>query len=48
MSVATFLKLAAGYALFIIILSMMPASWGYAAGVWTRGAVSAVFGWPDR
>ena len=45
---ATFCKLALGYALFIAILNTMPTSWGYAAGVWTRGAVSAVFGWPDQ
>lgn len=36
------------YAAFLALLNMAPTSWGYAAGVWTRAAVSAVFGWPDR
>jgi hypothetical protein len=47
MTIEGLCKFVIGYALFIMVLNMMPASWGYDAGVWTRRAVSAVFGWPD-
>lgn len=36
------------YVAFLVFINLAPARWGYAAGVWTRAAVSAVFGWPDK
>lgn len=39
---------ATSIALYAAFLNMATASWGYAAGAWTRAAVSAVFGWPDK
>lgn len=44
MGAKTLCKMIAAYMLFLAALNAMPASWGYAAGVWTRGVVSAALG----